>query len=954
MRKIRIICLVMALSLVLSAMPTAVFGSEEALTRVEFLEKLADAFDIRERLYSGSFSDVSAKDGYADMVEGALAAGVINIDDGKFRPNDTITYMEAWTMAYMAMQRNLTKFPIYWEGEIASVTEEYGSQSTVSAEVAEELIETRLDLAAVLPVTVGDDNTDHMLNYIRNNIDEFDNKLMAPIAEKYYDDAINRFINGSESDKARAKELTALAYGAMFPERDRFMNSAPIYDQNGGLVQAHGGGIIWDEATQKYYWYGEARGASEVPEHLQRYAGWGWRIGVACYSSSDLYNWTYEGLALEMLESTDEAPLKYPESDIRVGEVLERPKVLYNEATGKYVMWMHIDNGWYGYSRAGVAVADSPTGPFEYLESFRPGDKMSRDMTVYQDDDGAAYIYFSTDENSSLAVCRLSDDYLSCEGEATYAIPGGWREAPALFKYNNTYYMITSGCTGWDPNAADYATAPSPLGPWTRHGNPCKGDGADLTYGGQSAYILPIDAEKGHFIFIADTWRPSHHDESGFIWLPIEVKENGTIRIDWLDEWTLEDIGVKIIEPDTIFVKYGETVQLPDIIFAEGERFRSHIPVDWSRAGIDYNMPGHYFVEGFFADTTTTAEIYNIPKNLIYFADCGADNTTEFDVINGLGELLNSVPDQAYGVDEKTGKTWGYIADNSSGRRDDSNMFRSVRYDYGGKVGDGLTYKFEVDPSEAYDVFVGVYDPWGEKARKVDIKVQGYIAADGLAPAAGQKVISRSGIIAADGTITVSTVRDQHAIAGNLDPVISWIMISKANGVNIKAEPLGLTYPEAEEKASEPEAEKAEEAKPLYTITGKDGAALSYSPDQPMVEALTTAEFASGETQLWSFTYTLTGSYIVESSAEFEAGDSTEKRALDVLNHNPDPGIGIIAYRTAGGENQRWFLEKQGGGTYLIRSELSGLYLTEKDGRFTQEELGADGNQTWIIEIYNK
>ena len=703
-----------------------------------------------------------------------------------------------------------------------------------------------------------------------------------------------------------------------------------------------------------------------MPEHLQRYADWGWRIGVACYSSSDLYNWTYEGLALEMLENTDEAPLEYPQTDIRVGEVLERPKVLYNEATGKYVMWMHIDNGWYGDSRAGVAVADSPTGPFEYIESFRPGDKMSRDMTVFQDDDGAAYIYFSTDENASLAVCCLSDDYLSCEGEATYVIPGGWREAPALFKYNGIYYMITSGCTGWDPNAADYATAPSPLGPWTRHGNPCKGEGANLTYGGQSAFVLPVDAEKGHFIFIADIWRPSHHDESGFIWLPIQVREDGTIRMDWINGWTLKDISSKVVDPQTIFATYGEEVPLPSRteIFSRGVSFSR--PTHWNREYVNFNMPGHYVVEGrvlnyypaqsspqdIILEPPVTAEIYNTPKNLLYFADCGANDTTEFDVINGLGELLNSVPDQAYGVDEKTGKSWGYIADNSAGNRNDSNMFRSVRYDYGGKVGEGLTYKFEVDPSETYDVFVGVYDPWGEKARKVDIKVQGYIAADGLAPAAGQKVVSQSGVMAPDGTITVATVRDQHAIAGNLDPVISWIMISKANGVNLKAEPLGLTYPKAEEKAAEPEAEKAEEAKPLYTITNPDGAAISYSPEQPMVEALGTADFTAAETQLWSFTYTLTGSYIVESSAGFEAGDSTEKRALDVLNHNPDPGIGIIAYRTAGGENQRWFLEKQEDGTYLIRSELSGLYLTEKEGRFTQEELGAEGNQIWSIEIY--
>ena len=48
---------------------------------------------------------------------------------------------------------------------------------------------------------------------------------------------------------------------------------------------------------------------------------------------------------------------------------------------------------------------------------------------------------------------------------------GGHNEAPAIFKKDGTYWMITSGCTGWAPNAARLFSAPFIWGPWTQHPN---------------------------------------------------------------------------------------------------------------------------------------------------------------------------------------------------------------------------------------------------------------------------------------------------------------------------------------------------------------------------------------------------------------------------------------------------------------------------------------------------
>ena len=120
-------------------------------------------------------------------------------------------------------------------------------------------------------------------------------------------------------------------------------------------------------------------------------------IGVSCYSSKDLWTWKFEGLALKG-EHSDK------KSDLYIKNVLERPKVIYNDRTKLYVMWMHIDNGTYSKAAVGVAVSTQPVGPFEYLGSKRPHGCDSRDMTVFKDDNGDAYIVYSSQSNNELHV----------------------------------------------------------------------------------------------------------------------------------------------------------------------------------------------------------------------------------------------------------------------------------------------------------------------------------------------------------------------------------------------------------------------------------------------------------------------------------------------------------------------------------------------------------------------
>jgi beta-galactosidase len=301
-----------------------------------------------------------------------------------------------------------------------------------------------------------------------------------------------------------------------------FIPGAIWNDTDGNVINVHGGGII--QVDKKYYWVGEKRGRKSSE-------------GVNMYSSSDLYNWKYEGVALPTVADN-------PEHDLADGCKIERPKVIYNEKTKKYVMWFHLELRGKGYAaaRAAVAVSDQVTGPYQYVSSFRPNGNMSRDMTLYQEPDGTAYHMYSSNENYDLRICKLSDDYLTATTQDSLLFKEH-REAPALFKYNNMYYLITSGCTGWTPNAASLHTSKSLWGPWKRYESPLRGPGAETTFKGQSTYILPV-GKKDQFIFIADRWNPEDLKASSYLWLPIDLKGEFP-TITWKDEWDFKTFSEK-------------------------------------------------------------------------------------------------------------------------------------------------------------------------------------------------------------------------------------------------------------------------------------------------------------------------------------------------------------------------------------------------------------------------
>jgi beta-galactosidase len=358
----------------------------------------------------------------------------------------------------------------------------------------------------------------------------------------YKHDAAVELLTGKRVETGDSIVLPA--WGVMIFEERGGMDEASVAksageatgwkDMDGHYINAHGAGVMVHDGV--YYLFGEIKKGKTrlVPgqdwEDYRVDAG-----GVSCYSSRDLVHWKNEGVALvPNLSDTG--------SDLYVGRVIERPKVIYNSVTRQYVMWMHIDRDDYGYARAGVAVSDKPQGPFRYLGSVRPNGQMSRDMTVFQDDDGRAYLVYASENNNTMQVCLLAPDYLTPTAVYRRILVGQRREAPAVFKADGKYFLITSLCSGWDPNAAMLAVADSMMGEWVQGGNPCVGADSATTFHSQSTYVLPVDRAK--FVFMADRWNKNDLERSGYLWVPFAVRD-GKVEI------REDDTAVMVIGPET-------------------------------------------------------------------------------------------------------------------------------------------------------------------------------------------------------------------------------------------------------------------------------------------------------------------------------------------------------------------------------------------------------------------
>ncbi|SFR82822.1 O-Glycosyl hydrolase [Agromyces sp. CF514] len=592
-------------------------------------------------------------------------------------------------------------------------------------------------------------------------------------------------------------------------------------DTSGKLIQAHGGQVVPstdDEGETIYYLYGEDRtnGYHSAP-------------GVHVYSSYDLYNWTDRGLALRALSS--KAQFDEPYFDALYGDysqaqqdavyrdlgtvpvagvtppIIERPKVIHNEATGKWVMWAHMDGpsetstAQYAKARAGVAVADSPFGPFRYIDSFAlnsspdgwgdPG--MARDMNLFVDDDGTGYIIYSSEDNATMYISKLDAEYTALATPADEAVEGvdfnrifagKSREAPALFKHDDRYFLLTSGTSGWSPNPTRYASTTDIMGDWTEIGDPFPWWAQSNSWNTQPTSVIPVDREHGKYIYMGDRWNGGSDSalaSAPLVWLPLSLGEGGdTLSVEVYDEWTLDQLdGWSAWEVSGVpaSVKLGEPLDVPTVtVTTNGETTTQ--PVTWAFDG-SFDLPGTVTATGTLPDLggrTFTRTVTVVPENVRYAVNAGGQRTADWqtlvDTAAEQAPLLNSRPDQKYGVDAGTSAAWGYLGDQNAVSTQSDTMFGTLRY---ATEGADLAYRFDGLEPGTYTVYAGYSDPWAQwDDRGAKVTVNGVVVeADHDFDATNQTAAYAGVVVGEDGRVDVSLSPTRGP-----DVQLSWLIIT--------------------------------------------------------------------------------------------------------------------------------------------------------------------------------
>ena len=186
------------------------------------------------------------------------------------------------------------------------------------------------------------------------------------------------------------------------------------------------------------------------------------------------------------------------------------------------MVWCHYEAGNYGASEAACFECDSVNGAYKYVWSGRPMGVKSRDCNVFQDNDGTAYFISTTEENQHLGLFRLSDDYHSAV-EHTQLFAWQRREAPAIVRLDNTYFMFSSACSGWDPNQCKLSYSNNLKTGWSGLSN----IGNNIAYDTQAAAILKIEGTNATtYLYVGDRWQDPGLPESKTIIFPISFNGN--------------------------------------------------------------------------------------------------------------------------------------------------------------------------------------------------------------------------------------------------------------------------------------------------------------------------------------------------------------------------------------------------------------------------------------------
>ena len=304
---------------------------------------------------------------------------------------------------------------------------------------------------------------------------------------------------------------------------DRDGHQLTRFDRKGNAIDAHDGKLSFFNGT--YYLYGTSYNCGFE---------WGNKRAPFCgfkvYTSSDLHQWKDEGFLFDAQSSTWQS-----RCDGKTYGCF-RPHVVFNARTQRYVLWINVYDNRVGYR---VFTATTPTGPFQ--EEKEPTLAINSDVPVaglnngdqdlFVDTDGTAYLaYMDWRTKGSIAIEKLSDDYLTGTGTVVRSVTDGRTEAPSLFQRQGTYYLVYSdpNCGYCSGTGASYRTAKFPLGPWSA-GVTISNDSC----GGQPSFVSEIPVHgMPTYLFGVDLWNHGAKNEAqaNFYWAPLTFAPDHSIK----------------------------------------------------------------------------------------------------------------------------------------------------------------------------------------------------------------------------------------------------------------------------------------------------------------------------------------------------------------------------------------------------------------------------------------
>ena len=290
------------------------------------------------------------------------------------------------------------------------------------------------------------------------------------------------------------------------------------FDTDGNAIDIHEPYLTTFGGT--YYLYGTSMACGSLSSASP--SPW---CGDRVYTSTDLVHWTNRGLLFDANTATwqnrcaTSTPLGSTQSSCF------RPKVIYNAATSKYVLWVNQGvnasdsptsptTGHYY-----VLTSSSPTGPFTEVGTASLAQQWDNDETLYVDGTTGYVVYMQQQDSGGhlwrLVIEQLNSSYTS--GTGTYQYIGSTSEtgeAPAVFKANSRYYLVYSNppCGFCSTGVTTYyRTATSLMGTWSAATQLSSGSPSDPHFcGGQSSSVAPITTTTGTaYLWQFDLWKTS-------------------------------------------------------------------------------------------------------------------------------------------------------------------------------------------------------------------------------------------------------------------------------------------------------------------------------------------------------------------------------------------------------------------------------------------------------------